>query len=295
MKTILFVCSGNTCRSPMATALFNALQDDEFSADSAGLGALQGDGISCGALDALRFTATPPNEKLPYPTYLSKPVSEAEMGNAHLVYGITQRHTEALIARFPHHKEKIRPFPLEIPDPFGRDAGVYLQTLAAIRCGIFEIYREAKKGQDGIYPAVAERDLFDILTIEKQSFSTPWSEKSFRMSLDNPITHAIVKIRNSRVTGYALYSVLFEDCELYNIATDPAHRGQGIGNELLAAVVDDCRKRGGEVLRLEVRQSNLPAQSLYRKFGFIEEGKRKNYYQNPTEDAILMHLPLEKQ
>ena len=273
----------------------NALHDGEFLADSAGLGAFRGDGISRGALDALRFTATVPNETRPYPDHLSKPVTETEMENAHLVYGITLRHTEALKAHFPHHKEKIRPFPLEIPDPFGRDTGVYLETLSAIRHGIFEIYRDLKNGQDGIYPAVAERDLFDILTIEKQSFSTPWSEKSFQMSLENPITHTIVKMQGGRVIGYAVYSVLFEDCELYNIATDPAHRGQGIGNALLTAVIDDCRKRGGEILRLEVRRSNQPARSMYRKFGFSEEGIRKNYYQAPIEDAILTHLSMEKQ
>lgn len=295
MKKILFVCSGNTCRSPMASALFNALQDGEFLADSAGIGAFRGDAISRGALDALRFTATPQNEKCPFPDHLSKPVTEEEMDAADYIYGITKRHTEALCSYFPHHKDKIRSFPQEIPDPFGRDTGVYLQTLAAIRSGIFEIYRDLKKGQDGIYPAVTERDIFDILAIEKQSFSTPWSEKSFRMSLENPITHAFVKMHEGKVVGYALYSVLFEDCELYNIAVSPENRGQGIGNEMLSAVLNDCLRRGGEILRLEVRNSNLAARSLYRKFGFIEEGIRKNYYQNPTEDAILMHLSMEKQ
>ncbi len=295
MKTILFVCSGNTCRSPMAEALFNAYLDSEWQADSAGLGAFRGDGISKGALDALRFTATPQNEAKPYTDHLSKPVTEEEMASAHLVYGISERHAEALKAHFPHHKDKIRSFSHDIPDPYGRDTGVYLETLAAIRSEIAKILRELKKNADGIYPAVAESDLFDILTIENQSFSTPWSERSFRMSLDNPITHAIVKLKDGRVAGYAFYSLLFEDGELYNIAVDPNCRGFGIGNELLSAVVDDCLRRKAEILRLEVRQGNTPARGLYKKFGFLEEGIRKNYYQNPTEDAILMHLPLEKQ
>ena len=295
MKKILFVCSGNTCRSPMAEALFNSLQDGELLADSAGLSAFRGDGMSRGALDALRFTATPQNEAKPYAAHLSKPVTEEVMESADLVYGITVRHTEALMAGFPHHKDKIRALPVDVPDPYGRDTGVYLETLAAIRGQIAKIYRELKKSADGIYPAVAESDLFDILKIEKGSFSTPWSERSFRMSLDNPITHAIVAVREGRVAGYALYSLLFEDGELYNIAVDPAFRGQGIGGELLSAAVDDCRRRGAEVLRLEVRKGNLPARSLYEKFGFLEEGIRKNYYQNPTEDAILMHLPMKKQ
>lgn len=295
MKTILFVCSGNTCRSPMASAVFNSLGDKDFLADSAGLSAFRGDGISRGSLDALRFTATPINDTMPYTEHLSKPVSEREMETSHLVYGITKRHTEALLQLFPHHKDKIRPFPTDIPDPYGRDTGVYLETLAAIRGGIAKIYRELKKNEDGIYPAVAESDLSDILKIEKQSFSTPWSEKSFQMSLDNPITHAIVKMRDGKVAGYAFYSLLFEDGELYNIAVDPALRGLGLGNELLSAVTTDCKNRGAEILRLEVRQNNLPARALYRKFGFLEEGIRKNYYQNPTEDAILMHLPLVKQ
>ena len=290
MKKILFVCSGNTCRSPMAAALCNALGDSEIFADSAGIGAFWGDGISRGSLDALRFTATVVDDRLPYPEHRSKPVREEDLAEADCIYGITSAHQAALIEQFSQYKDKIFAFPVEISDPYGKDTAVYLDTLCQIRLGIAQIYRKLKNNADGIYPAVAEWDLVDILRIENQSFSTPWSEKSFRMSLDNPITQGIVKILDGKVAGYALYSILFEDGELYNIAVSPEMRNRGVGKDLLQAVISDSFARRAEVLRLEVRVSNAAARHLYETNGFKTEGIRKNYYQNPTEDAILMHL-----
>ena len=100
---------------------------------------------------------------------------------------------------------------------------------------------------------------------------------------------------NGIVTGFAVYSVLFEDAELYDIAVAPAHRQKGIGAKLLNAVMRDVFERGAETLRLEVRQSNLSARRLYEKHGFVyDKAVRKNYYQNPTEDALLMHLTPSK-
>ena len=80
--------------------------------------------------------------------------------------------------------------------------------------------------------------------------------------------------------------------ELYNIAVDIRFRNEGIGSKLLDFIIQHCKNQGAENLFLEVRRSNESARKLYEKKGFIFDSVRKNYYKNPVEDAILMHLSL---
>ena len=94
--------------------------------------------------------------------------------------------------------------------------------------------------------------------------------------------------------GYATYSILYETAELYNIAVSPQCRRFGIGRALLENVIDHCRAVQADNLFLEVRRSNESARAMYERFGFVYDSVRKNYYKNPTEDALLMHLSLEK-
>ncbi len=290
MKTILFVCSGNTCRSPMAAALMNALQDPQYHAESAGLSAFSGDGLSAGALNALRFIGTPEDPHTPYTQHRSRQTDTEMMASASLIVGITKHHADSLRSRFPSYSKKIIAFPRDIPDPYGQDLGVYLSTLTAIRCGIAELHQSLYPFGTGIY-LPTESDIPAICEIETASFSTPWSADSFHLSMNNPATHIIIQKNNGTLVGYAVYSVLFEEAELYNIAVAPAYRNEGFGASLLQAVIQDVFTRGAEILHLEVRRSNISAQNLYEKYGFRYDSEiRKNYYQKPTEDALLMHL-----
>ena len=294
MKNILFVCSGNTCRSPMAAALLNALHDPQYYAESAGIQAFPGDDISFGALEALRFTGTPSDPRNPYTKHRARQIKEEDLKKASLIVGVTQRHAELLRNHFPLYKDKITVLPCDVCDPYGQDISIYLSTLTAIRHGIASLLRELAPDATGIYP-VAPTDIPALCEIENDSFSTPWSKASFLLGMENPTNHTIVMKENGIVTGFAVYSVLFEDAELYDIAVAPAHRQKGIGAKLLNAVMRDVFERGAETLRLEVRQSNLSARRLYEKHGFVyDKAVRKNYYQNPTEDALLMHLTPSK-
>ena len=275
----------------MAAALLNALHDPNCSAASAGLHAYPGDAISHGSLEALRFTGTPIDTRAPYPNHLSRQISKEDLQNADLVVGITNQHADILRTHFPQYRDKITVFPDEIPDPYGCDLSVYLSTLASIRNGVSELYRTVTARSEGILPLI-KNDVASIYHIERNSFTTPWSEESFLVSMENPVTHGIVKIEKGTLTGYAIFSVLFEEAELYNIAVDAQNREKGVGSELLQAVIAHCKTYNAQTLRLEVRQSNIAAQKLYEKFGFEYESKRKNYYQNPVEDALLMYLSL---
>ena len=95
--------------------------------------------------------------------------------------------------------------------------------------------------------------------------------------------------------GYVWARFVLDEGEIGNIAVAPAHRRCGVGAALLGALFAESERRGAAVLRLEVRGSNLAARRLYEKNGFETVGKRKNYYEKPTEDAILMSKFFQKE
>lgn len=134
-----------------------------------------------------------------------------------------------------------------------------------------------------------------VAALEKRCFpADPWSENVFRQALDSPDTAILLaEGEDGALLGYAvLYSVLDEG-NLDNIAVAPEFRRQGVADALLSALAGLCRERELVHLMLEVRASNDPALALYRKYGFAEVGRRKNYYPNPREDAILMTWEIE--
>jgi ribosomal-protein-alanine N-acetyltransferase len=92
----------------------------------------------------------------------------------------------------------------------------------------------------------------------------------------------------NRIVGYAGMWVILDEAHVTTIAVDPLHRRQRIGERLLAALIDESLKRGARWVTLEVRKSNLGAQTLYRKYGFKDIGVRKGYYSDNREDAIVM-------
>ena len=145
--------------------------------------------------------------------------------------------------------------------------------------------------EEGIFP-MTDGDLAQVVAIEEASFSCPWSQSSFESTLRCPTSHPFVYRKNGKILGYAVCSTVFEMAELYDIAVAPECRKAGIGAKLLDFVIEYCRKEGAETLFLEVRRSNESAKSLYEKKGFVQDSVRKNYYKNPVEDAILMHLCL---
>lgn len=138
-----------------------------------------------------------------------------------------------------------------------------------------------------IFRKMTEDDLDKVATMEKDIFSMPWSKESFRESLSQNYSHFFVA-EEEDILGYCGVHNFGGDGEITNVAVDNAVRGKGIATKLLLYAMDETSKVGVEAFTLEVRVSNAPAIRLYEKLGFENKGIRKNFYENPTEDAMIM-------
>lgn len=136
-------------------------------------------------------------------------------------------------------------------------------------------------------------DIDAVVTIERASYSVPWSEATFRGLLRRRDAELVVAQAGREVAGYAAFWCVVDQGELGNVAVAEAWRGRGLGALLVADVVRRAARRGIRELFLEVRPSNTVARSLYERFGFAPAGRRRNYYQEPVEDALVLRRPVD--
>ncbi len=139
--------------------------------------------------------------------------------------------------------------------------------------------------------------LDEVCAIENISFSVPWSRNSFEDCLKNRFMDFFVAtaekdMGQTDLLGYIVTLTLPPECEILNIAVSPSFRRKGIAEKLLSYVTERASEKDCDTLMLEVRESNLAARTLYEKQGFYSVGRRKGYYTNPVEDAILMDKSL---
>jgi len=147
-------------------------------------------------------------------------------------------------------------------------------------------------GREGPIEAMAESDLDQVEAIERDAFTVPWPRESFRYELRNPRAHNLVARLEGRVVGYVCVWLVAGELKINNVAVRRDHRGRGVGARLIEAVLDLGRSHDCFEATLEVRPSNAQARTLYERFGFREVGRRKRYYPDSGEDAILMTLDL---
>lgn len=134
-------------------------------------------------------------------------------------------------------------------------------------------------------------DLAQVVAIDKASFSLSWPERSFRFEIsDNSASRAWVAEEDRKVVGAIVAWLLVDEAHIATIATHPDFRRRGIASKLLSHALRMMMNEGALTSVLEVRESNLAAQEMYRKFGFEETGRRPRYYKDNSEDAILMTL-----
>ena len=136
---------------------------------------------------------------------------------------------------------------------------------------------------------MVESDIKHVVRIEQQSFSTTWPANAFFNELhDNKLAHYFVGRLDDRIVAYGGIWVILEDSHVTTIAVAPEYRGKKYGEYLLLRMLDEAIERGASWITLEVRESNVVAQALYRKYGFTTVSTRKGYYSDNNENAFVM-------
>ena len=136
-------------------------------------------------------------------------------------------------------------------------------------------------------------DVKAIALLEKECFASPWTEETLYEELVNPTAVFLVAKEEDRVIGYIGSNNILGEVFITNVAVLPDYRRKGVGSALLDGLIDICRENGALYLTLEVRKSNISAINLYEKKGFSSVGHRKNFYSNPTEDALIYTLTFD--
>lgn len=146
---------------------------------------------------------------------------------------------------------------------------------------------------DIIIRKAATEDVHAIAEIEKASIHQPWSEAAFADALAQENAVTLVAEANGETAGFITGVFLFDNADIYSVATAEQHRKKGIGGKLLQVFFDTLPSEV-ETVGLEVRESNSAAISLYEKSGFERVGLRKNFYEQPRENAVLYTKQLSK-
>ena len=275
---VLFVCSGNTCRSPMAEGYLSSKNSENLTVSSAGF-------ISEGEKASKNAVAVMKEIGIDISAHRSRLIN-ADMLSADRIFCMSESHRQALLS-FGVSENKISVLSGGIPDPFGQDINAYRVCRDRIVAAIdkeffpFEVLRAEKE------------DIKDIARLEKECFSCPWSENAVLEAMNHK-TVFFKAVKDKKTIGYISVTAVAGEGYINNIAVSKACRGQGVGTYLLDRAIRFGEEEKLEFLSLEVRASNKNAISLYEKSGFVNEGIRKNFYENPKEDGIIMTRRFDK-
>lgn len=147
--------------------------------------------------------------------------------------------------------------------------------------------------QNLVFRSMTLEDIDEIIIIERESFTAPWSEEAFRTELKhNQFARYLVMELYGEVIGYGGMWLIMDEAHITNIAVRAAHRGKGLGERLLRELMRTAAGLGALRITLEVRVSNEVAKNLYRKLGFSGAGIRPRYYSDNQEDALIMWAEL---
>jgi ribosomal-protein-alanine N-acetyltransferase len=141
-----------------------------------------------------------------------------------------------------------------------------------------------------------EEDIDAVMDIENQQFLHPWKRKYFADELDHDIAYFYIAedTDTGGTAGYIIFWVIEDTMELHNIAVSGEYKRKGVGKQLFDFMTATAKRKGVLEVFLEVRQSNAEAIGFYEKLGFKQIYIRKDYYNNPVEDAVIYKLSIKK-
>ncbi|WP_299994774.1 ribosomal protein S18-alanine N-acetyltransferase [uncultured Clostridium sp.] len=140
------------------------------------------------------------------------------------------------------------------------------------------------------YSLMKDVHINGVYNLSKECFAIPWTLDSITNELNNPLAKYIIAedLETNEVIGFVGVWIVAGEGDITNIAVNPKYRKHGVASNLLLNLLDICKSLNCNDITLEVRESNIPAQNLYKKFDFKEEGIRKGYYSDNGENAIIM-------
>ena len=135
-------------------------------------------------------------------------------------------------------------------------------------------------------------DCEQVAQIEAASFSVPWSLRAFTETVEKENFRYFVAEEAGEILGYCGFLFVLDEAEIPNVCVKESARCRGVGKQMMTVLMEEAKKLGMAMLYLEVRESNSPARMLYQRLGFEENGIRKNFYEHPVENAVLMSKTL---
>ncbi|MBQ7294745.1 MAG: ribosomal protein S18-alanine N-acetyltransferase [Clostridia bacterium] len=273
---ILFLCTGNTCRSPMAEAIMKNECERRglpFEVSSCGIAAFSGDSASENAVAAMA------EKGIDISCHRSRAFN-LYMAEEYDLYAVmTRSHKAAISQAVP--EDKIYILGGGISDPYGGDLNAYKNCRDEIEKAVAELL-EIK-----ICP-LSKKDVAAVAQIEKECFSEPWSEEGIKSELKNEGARFFTAKIAGVTVGYMGMHIVLDECYIANVAVKNSFRQKGVADALLSFAEARAAEEGCAFISLEVRVSNTPAIKLYEKHGYISQGERKNFYRAPVENALIM-------